>query len=548
MRVFRVNLFCLVEDFCFIFDSMKTSIRNKILRLNLLGLFLCALCVGGFGILCANSFIEGDTEERLKLLSEKESRHIETRFNSIEQYVNTMSHVVGDGLENLEHLKDTARQEAFTRQNLSFIRSTIPNIQGAVAVYLRYNPTFTPPTSGVFMAKTSKRGGIQKLAPTDFSKYDPEDIEHVGWYYVPITSGKPLWMEPYENKNIDVRMISYVVPLFKFGEEIGVVGVDVDFDDLSQEISRIKVLKSGFAYLERGDGKVAYHPDLSAGDVVKLSDDDVYFRHSLPNGMRLVIAVPRAEVSEMRNVLVIQIVCFTFFIMVLFFVVSVLQARSITRPLYALTKAAKDMTAGNMEISFETDAQDEIGELSRSFENALNYIKEYLGYVHGIAYKDSLTGVRNKAAYDKYSMELQKKVEYGVVSQYGIIVFDVNNLKKVNDCYGHERGNTLLVNACRIICRTFVKSPVFRIGGDEFVVVLHFVDMENYVNLLQTIDEKMRDSAKSATDPWDAVSMAYGVAFYKGTHNEKLMEVFNRADKNMYAMKKEMKQGRDSGK
>jgi GGDEF domain-containing protein len=51
-------------------------------------------------------------------------------------------------------------------------------------------------------------------------------------------------------------------------------------------------------------------------------------------------------------------------------------------------------------------------------------------------------------------------------------MFDLNDLKHINDRYGHERGDEYIVNCCRLICQVFKHSPVFRIGGDEFVALL----------------------------------------------------------------------------
>ena len=110
------------------------------------------------------------------------------------------------------------------------------NTEGALAVYVRYNPDFTPPTSGLFWSKTALNGSFQQLVPTDFSNYNPMDVERVGWYYIPVKTGKPTWMSPYLNQNINVRMISYVIPLYKNNATVGVVGMDIDFASLQKAL------------------------------------------------------------------------------------------------------------------------------------------------------------------------------------------------------------------------------------------------------------------------------------------------------------------------
>lgn len=64
--------------------------------------------------------------------------------------------------------------------------------------------------------------------------YDPDDLEHVGWYYIPVKNGAPMWMDPYLNENINIYMISYIVPLFaEDGTSIGIVGMDIDFSEIT---------------------------------------------------------------------------------------------------------------------------------------------------------------------------------------------------------------------------------------------------------------------------------------------------------------------------
>ncbi len=519
---------------------MKTSIRNKILKLCLSGLILCAIGVGGFGIYRVNGFIEKHGQQHLELIAQGEGNRISGRLANIEQYVKTLAYVVHDGLVDIDILKDSVRQEKFTEVNLNFMRSTIRNVNSAVAVYLRYNPEFTPPTSGVFLAKTSKNGNIKKQTPTNFSKYDPNDIEHVGWYYVPLRSGQSIWMDPYENKNIDIYMISYVVPLFRFGEDIGVVGVDLDFNYLIQEISQIKVLETGFAYLERSDGKIAYHPVLKPGSTAVPRGDAVYVRSHLLNGMDLVLEVPKAEINASRDKLILEITLFTVILLLVFTLICVRISKSMIKPLQELTNAANQLTSGNLNVYFSANTRDEIGELGRSFENARKSMKEYVGYVKGVAYRDSLTHVRNKAAFDNFIRELQQKVEKQIVRKYAIVMFDVNNLKDVNDSYGHDYGNILLVNACQMICEVFSHSPVFRIGGDEFIAVLQESDFNSRDNLMQKLT-RMMQQASGAIDAWERVSIAKGLAVYEVELNEHFSSVMRRADEYMYADKKVMK-------
>lgn len=158
-----------------------------------------------------------------------------------------------------------------------------------------------------------------------------------------------------------------------------------------------------------------------------------------------------------------------------------------------------------------------------------------------IAYRDSLTGINNKAAYDRATGRLDERINNGN-AEFCIIMVDVNFLKRVNDTYGHERGNEYLINACRLVCSVFGAEHVYRIGGDEFVVIVEGdrVSLCRYF-VKQFKAEMDRKNANALLEPWEKVSAAVGVAFYDKAVDKTADEVFKRADKEMYANKLAMK-------
>ena len=139
--------------------------------------------------------------------------------------------------------------------------------------YIRFNPQITPPTSGVFYSKSDEKSNFEKLVPTDFSKYDPSDTEHVGWYYIPVNAKKPTWLDPYLNSNINVYMVSYVVPIFKDGKSIGIVGMDIDFKNIQNIIKNTKVYDSGYAFLLNRKYDIMSHPELNIKDNLATIDN-----------------------------------------------------------------------------------------------------------------------------------------------------------------------------------------------------------------------------------------------------------------------------------
>ena len=106
--------------------------------------------------------------------------------------------------------------------------------------------------------------------------------------------------------------------------------------------------------------------------------------------------------------------------------------------------------------------------------------------------RDPLTNVNNRTAYEDKEKYLQSLINSDSETKFAIAMFDVNNLKLVNDSDGHDAGDAYLVRACHLICDIFKHSPVFRIGGDEFVAVLTGDDYENRFNLKDQLSKSPR--------------------------------------------------------
>ncbi len=159
-----------------------------------------------------------------------------------------------------------------------------------------------------------------------------------------------------------------------------------------------------------------------------------------------------------------------------------------------------------------------------------------LGSVKEKAYKDPLTNVRNKTAYMEMKAAMNPLIKEGIMNPFGIAVFDVNDLKKVNDTLGLNAGDKYLKDASHIICEQFKHSPVFRIGGDEFVAIVEGKELEHADELEQTFEDLITNNKESG-----GIVIASGMDAYKPGTDNCFDDVFNRADEKMHARKKALK-------
>lgn len=151
-------------------------------------------------------------------------------------------------------------------------------------------------------------------------------------------------------------------------------------------------------------------------------------------------------------------------------------------------------------------------------------------------FKDSLTGVKNKSAYSNTEKKMNTLIKENICEEFSVFVFDLNDLKKINDNLGHDAGDKYIRSGSALICKTFKHSPVFRIGGDEFACILKGSDYENRVQLKKQIKEQIEYNKLHG-----CVVIAVGSADYLPNNDICLLDVFKRADKEMYEDKSRLK-------
>ena len=218
-----------------------------------------------------------------------------------------------------------------------------------------------------------------------------------------------------------------------------------------------------------------------------------------------------------------------------------------------ITKSIEDNATGADEIStLSIQISTMILELENYMQSltetteALDAEKERAAAMNDLAHKDALTGIRNKTAYDKEIKRLAWAIE-DKTAKFGIAMIDLNFLKRINDTFGHEQGNITIKKLCHIVCSIFKHSPVYRIGGDEFVVILENEDLDNINYLLELFDSTIKATEHDTSlEQWERVSAAIGVAFYDPIRDSSVDNVFKRADRAMYANKKAMKAIRET--
>lgn len=275
------------------------------------------------------------------------------------------------------------------------------------------------------------------------------------------------------------------------------------------------------------------------------------------------ISMNDIKAKENRYVLIISLVMLGLTAILL--VLALLYfSRNVIKPVAMLSNTAKNYCSENNDVEhhafekLQIETHDEISELLSSMKQmeadmnsnintlvdtkvALKETEEKASTLQALAVKDSLTGIRNKTAYDYEVAKLEADLADGF-NEFGLAMIDLNFLKRTNDTYGHEKGNISIRRLCMLVCEIFEHSPVFRIGGDEFIVILKNRDYRNIDSLIEDFNRHLDEVQHDDTlQPWEQISAAIGYARFEKTVDKTVEDVFKKADKAMYDRKTAMK-------
>lgn len=153
-----------------------------------------------------------------------------------------------------------------------------------------------------------------------------------------------------------------------------------------------------------------------------------------------------------------------------------------------------------------------------------------------LARTDALTNTLNKFAYKEIEKKINKEIKNDSIDEFSVFVFDINNLKTINDTLGHAAGDKYIKSAKRLIKKIFKQDDLYRIGGDEFTLILNNSDYYIRDFLYEKINlENQKNKSLNK------VTVAVGMADYNKDTDSSLADVFKKADDRMYEYKKKFK-------
>lgn len=548
------------------------SIKLKLVILTISTVAITTVTVGAIGVEFSMGILKTQASHAFEAETEVLEERISGKLDEIETLGNSIEGVLYNELPD-----DIAAFSADPDAINTYIEQMKTDAIGAVdhnnyddcIMYLRFNPNIFGDSKGFYVQRSKGTGEYRDVTFTDLTQYTADDIDKVGWYYEPLKAGHATWLARIHDQNTGNKLLTYVIPLYKNGYFVGVFGIDVELNLLDNYVESFTKYESGMALLLSDDGELVCHSLLdtefteeqvdaittSLLETVDFSETEngtanysyggknylVNTTH-LDNDMIFVTSVCTREIYRDIQRLVYYTVGVAVAFIVIISIISSIFADKIIKPLHMLTslseKIARRENIG--EISIKGD--EEVEQLANQLKKTSEELDRYTSIMSKMAYRDGLTGLKNKSSYLDDTSKIDSRIDGQIDTKYTVFVMDINNLKYTNDNFGHEMGDTLIIDASNLIEKVFGDEYTYRIGGDEFVAIARDNDYENTQKLMKKFKDEMKH-ANEEKHEYGTLSVAIGSATY---HNGDSFEsLFTRADRNMYKNKRNIKNGEE---
>lgn len=530
------------------------SIRSKLMLLICVSVIIASFIIGILGVALTSNVINKDSNENMHLLCQVNADELDIIFAKTEDSVDTLAHFAVEELNSAESIKDyNYRQECSSKLKTSALHH-IESTESALAVYAYYNPELIGTEDGFLFVKNGENATFTEHPISDLFNKD-KNLGFNRWGNAK-KDLSAVWLDSYFDEKEEFYVLSYVVPILKNDMLIGIIGADITTEHIEELVKGISLFSTGKAAVLKQDGTVIYHPNFEHGQII--GEDDPGFdgvveklqrndktlisyeldgvpkkiaSTNLRNGMLIVCFAPVSEIYHDRNILSSYIVFITSIVTLIATIIAFFVSRRFAKPIKELNEAAKHMTDGEFEFNIKSISTDEIGELTETFLETRKLLKHRFSLLDAEAHRDGLTGIGNKSAFIDREKKLNLQISDGV-ADFAVAVLDVNKLKITNDVFGHMAGDRLLVSVANHLAAYFPINDIFRVGGDEFIIVLT-ENLSQCDAFVESVVAKM-SSIGIEGYPECTVSCAFGTSRFNSHCDICFSDVLLRADKKMY--------------
>lgn len=343
-------------------------------------------------------------EQTINLTADKKAQELNNSFVAVEKAVQSAGRYILRTLDEKRVNRDKSYVTSYMKGLTDEMTSLASFSKDVLTIYLRLNIEKYGPVTGIFLENT--KSGFIDVKPTDLRQFSPTDFEHTGWYYLPVWKKEPMWTSPYNNKNINVQMISYLIPLYRDSELLGVVGMDIDISSIREQVKDLpdeyehalligqekKLLYDTNAIqqssVEQSANITVILDNFSENDPTNIQNftwgEELMFgvMRKLTNGMFLIVSLSKEGLKQKKQFLLLPLVLTTLIIIVLTVCLIYLALKKIITPITTIAKATYKLSRGELNISIPYTSKNELGILADNIRMMTSQMHDYISHIH----------------------------------------------------------------------------------------------------------------------------------------------------------------------
>ena len=250
------------------------SIQSKTTLLTIAGILVAIIVATIISAISVRNIGIDSAKQNLQLLCEAGEKSLDYYFESVEQSVETVSTYIKSDLLTIS---DGELDQHMTRAKNVF-NTSANQTNGVMTYYYRIDPNYSETEDGFWYVK-NKTNEFEEHAVTPLPKSDLNDTSKLVWFTVPKATGKAIWLKPYITDTIEERVISYNVPIYKGNDFVGVVGIEISYHTMKNQVDAIKLHETGYAFIDDAEGNLVYHPYI---DILSMDEKDI---PTIPKGL-----------------------------------------------------------------------------------------------------------------------------------------------------------------------------------------------------------------------------------------------------------------------
>lgn len=408
------------------------KISNKIVIAIVVSCTIVALSVGGTSILQSRQIIEKEAEGRLLMLVENQANKFNATIAEVESSVEGLATSANSSFD-LNAAKNDPNYIATYQSNLEALTQEFAKIaEGGMSAYVYINPELTGGVYGAWFADTQNNRNFEKQELGTIDEFS-SDNEEMSWYYEPVNVGKATWLEPYVDPDLNIKMISYAVPMYQGDVLIGVTGMDINFDLFAKDINGTRVYDTGYIALLDENYNFLVRPSFKQeqsaagqaadattqasaaadGERFNLATENngalkhlteemgknksgmityeyeglqkIFGYDHVSNGSILIVDLPTDQVFKEMNRLILMLVIIIAVGILLASIIALIVGKVISKPIVKLTelinKTAELDLIDDSSFDYLAKRKDETGVMANSIGNMRKLMREVVGNI-----------------------------------------------------------------------------------------------------------------------------------------------------------------------